>query len=387
MKKVNYIYEADDDRLKDFLLSFINKLIIIALSFIVYFSIFYPISLNAYKSDRQNITETKEVILDIGLDSKLMHSDENKKQVYSLTSSYGYYVRTLLRYDYENSGYDLEADPDNYSLKKEEIDLFPEINGYNDDFFGFFYTEYALDKDLYELETYTKEDYFRYQILKIDDESSGQQFFKNEGNDYPHLKDEVRIALYNYVVIGATSSKYSKIDKAFFNYFSTLFEEAGNLLLTYEPYKSAYDSYNVSYQKVYDFSVLSIYLSFILSLISVVIIVPIFNHNKQNVSQLILRRVDLDNEGKIKPRIYIVRFIYDLFRNFPSIIVPAIVLNIELVFTSIFSIGSFPINLFGIALVLSLMNIVSLMFGLIRKDHKNLLAMINNTDNYYVKRY
>ena len=385
MKDAKYSYELDNNRLKDFLLSFINTVIIIAASFAIYFSVFFPISKTQYGKDRSNVEETSQTLFDIGYESKLYHGDKDKKETYSLTSSYRYYVRTLLRYDYENSDYDLEKDPDNFKLKKDEIDLFPEIKDFDDDFFGYFYVTYCFSNNLVNYQGKEPIEYFKYEILNIDDENGGGKFFV-DGVSYPHLKSDVRTALYNYVVLSATNKAYGNVDKEFFAYFTNLYEESGNVLLTYLPYKEAYDLYSYSYNRIHNFNKLAIYVSFFISLIIVAIIVPLCNKHKQNIAQLILKRVDLSKNEETKPRIFITRFFYDLLRYFPAIVIFAFAISQEILFEGMFYIGFIPISLFVLASIVFIIDIVSIMIGMIRKDTRNLCALISDSDNYSITR-
>lgn len=384
-KKITYIYEQDNSRGKDFLLSFINKVAVILFSFAIFFSIFYPIGITKYSEDKIALEENRKIALNIGLESKLMHSDDKEEQVYSLTSSYKYYLRTLLRYNYEQSDYDLDLDPDRYKSKQEEMDLFPEVIGFNDDFLGYFYVTYAVDKNIVDYKEVEPSTYFLNNILKINDASVGGQFFISSTN-YPILIPNVRTALFNYEVMKNNASSNASIDSKFFSYFVKLYEEAGNFLLKYAPYKEAYDAFNVIYEKLDNFNKLSIYTSFFSSLIILCLIVPLFNRHKQNVGQLILKRVDLSEDLKVKPRIYLTRMIYDLFRNLPSIIFLAFIVSQNVLFEGLFNLGSFPVSLFLIAIILSLINVISLMLGLIRKDNRNLCMIISNSDHYYIKK-
>lgn len=386
-KQITYKYEFENSRGKDFLLSLLNKVFILVISFLLYASVFLPIGLTTLKETRANLNASKEIVLNIGLESKLMHSDSKKEKVYSLTESYKYYVRTILRYDYECGDYDLVTDPDNYKLKQEEMDLFPLVSAYNDDFLGYFYVTYASAHTLVDYQGQAPSDYFKYEVLNIDDLEDGGVFFTNDGlNQYPHLKSEVRTALYRYVVLGSSDSSASRIDSGFFTYFSKIYEKAGNILLEYEPYKNAYDQYVSSYNKIYEYDTLTVYVGFFVSVLIVSIIVPLFNKHKQNLGQLVLRRVDLNSEEKMTPRIYLVRFIYDIFRNFPTIAIFAFFVSQEVLFGTLFSIGPLPVSLLVLILIPLMMNIASLMLGLIRHDTRNLLALINNTDNYQIKK-
>ena len=385
-KNVTYTYELDNSRWKDFLLSLINKLVIVVFSFVVFFSIFYPISVSKYSGDRAKLEESRKVALNIGLESKLMHSDEKKEQVYSLTSSYKYYLRTLIRYSYEHSDYDLNVDPDNYKAKQEEMSLFPEVTNYNDDFLGYFYVTYAADKNIVDYGGAEPSSYFINNILKINDASEGGMFFTNVSDKYPTLIPSVRTALFNYEVNKSNTSSNASIDSKFFSYFVKLYEEAGNFLLKYAPYKEAYDTYNAAYDRINNFNKLSIYVSFFSSLIICCLIVPLFNRHKQNVAQLILKRVDLSDDLKVKPRVYFTRMIYDLVRNAPSIVFIAFVVSQNVLFEGLFYIGTYPVTLLLVAIILSIINIISLMLGLVRKDNRNLCMLLSNSDHYYVKK-
>lgn len=384
-KKITYIYELDNSRWKDFLLSFINKLLIILFSFGIFFSIFYPIGVNRFSEDKKILNESREIVLNIGLESKLMHSDDKKEQVYSLTSSYKYYLRTLLRYSYEHSDYDLNLDPDNYKSKQEEMSLFPEIIDFNDDFLGYFYVTYALNKNIVDYDETEPQSYFLNNVLKINNASEGGQFFVSSTN-YPVLIPSIRTSLFSYEVNKNNSSNNASIDSKFFSYFVKLYEEAGNSLLKYAPYKEAYDTYNRIYEKINNFNTLSIYVSFFSSLIIICLVVPLLNKHKQNPAQLILKRVDLSDNLKVKPRIYLTRMIYDLFRNVPSIIFLAFVVSQNVLFEGLFYLGAFPISLFLIAIILSLLNVISLMLGLVRRDYKNLCMILSNSDHYLIKK-
>lgn len=379
-----YILERNTKRWLSILSSALDFGFIAALSIGLYFAAFFPIYNTVLSQDVALETSSREEITNIGTSSKLMHLQADSTSVYSLDNSYKYFVRTLLRYSYEGplSTYDMEEDADGYKSKEEEMHLFPLIKDgeyFDDDFLGYFYTKFSPEKRL-ESEIVNPKEHYVVDILGVDKEALSSEFYETPAlSTYPILNAKTRSSLFSYHVLKVFTGDLSNIDRAFYSAFVKNYEDAGNLLLQYEPYKNAFDAYDQSYSKLLTFKVSAAVMSFLVSEILLLGVVTLFTPLHGTLGQWVFKRASLDDEEQYRAKNHFLRVLTGLLRYFPSIIPLCIFIDLNVLFASL---GALPISLFLICVLCLALDLVSTMLLLVKKEPRSLFDLLCGTYTY-----
>lgn len=381
---------------RPFLMSLLNTVFILLTSLAVFFATFFPIGNSLYGEDKKQMNIDAELLYSIGEDAKLLHRFDNG-DIYSINNSYEYYLRTILKYNYENSNYDLDSDIEKYKEKQETFAPFINIsvtdNTVTDDFFGNFYTQFILDKKdvdgnlVLDYKSINPKEYFYHEILDIDNE--GSKFFKESNGEYPYLKDDVRKALYSYNFLKNVNDKYYQVDVKFFRFFVQKFNISGEFLKKYAAYGPILNRHNEIYAKLQNYDKIAVFASFFASFISLIVIFPLFNKYKRNPAEMILNRTYLaekDEEEFVSTKSLIIRFFYGIIKYFFVLFILCFLINPNLAFQGLFNLGAFPISLFLLAIISLLISGISLSISIARKDKKNLENLVSQTRIYTVEK-
>ena len=336
----------------------------------------------------------RKTLLGIAEESKLIHFFDDGSY-YTVNNSYEFYLRTLLKYNYEHSDYDLSADSERYKNKQDTFKPFTDIavteDTITDDFFGDFYTKFIIGKcDLdnnliVDFKGQNPKEYFYYEVLDID--GVGATFFEATTGAFPYFKKEVRQALYSYNFLKTIGDKEYQIDKQFFQYFVQIYNISGELLTKYGNYKELLTSHDLIYSKLINYDILGISVSFAAAYLLLIVILPLFTKYKQNLGEFMLHRtylVDTGESEKFTAKSYLIRIAYGLIKYLPAGFLTCAILNPSLAFTTMFYLGTFPVSLFLIALVALIVNTVSICISIIKSKEKNLETMLSGTRVYSV---
>lgn len=382
MKK-NYSIERNARRGLAFLASLLDLVFAAVLGIVIYLAAFYPIYNASYSGTIAECDEARKTMLRIGCDSKLMHLQSDGDSVYTLNNSYQYYVRTVLRYSYESGDYDLVNDPEKYNEKKAEMDLFPAIvtndDSFDDDFLGFFYTSYVPEHGLVELGTQPK-DFYLENVLEI--HGAGKAFWAEPGVAHPVLNPSIRTALFRYNVLKLASNETSQADRDFFAYFTKIYENAGNVLLDYPEYRAAYDIYNADYSAVLSYKTMAFTLSAAISYLVLFVGVSLLLPYHSTLGQTIFHMASLDEEGEFRFGGFLLSRLLGLIKYFPIVLPLGLVVDAQILFETF---GGTPLNLVLVALLATLIDIVSTLLLMTKKDARSLfdLASRNYTFRYF----
>lgn len=388
--KKEYSFYREKSGIRSFLVNLIDSISILLCAFILLGTISVPIYYGVVKEKEEEATALRKEMTEIGLESKLLHVFDDGA-AYSLNNFYAYWVRVLLKYTYENSDYDMDSDPDNYKEFKNEFDVFPSITNnpdyVDDDFIGYYYTKYAVDKvdsENNKIVDYKGKDpkqYFYEDVLLIGEDN---KFFEKpvDGN-YPLLKKEVRTDLFTIHLMNISKSEY---DNEFFAFFTTAFENAGNLLLKEERYHTPYIKYVDLDKDLQLFYSLSIVLSISIAYIVSLGILPIFFRYKRTIGHLVMKNVMLDEEMDLSFKSHALRFGYGLIRHFYLIMIIGFAIHPSFVFNNLFYIFVMPISLFMIVLLTLTFNVISVGVAVTRRDGRNIENLLTNTAEYRMTR-
>lgn len=395
MMKMKLFYEKNSQRC--FLMTLLNAFFVIVFGLVIYYSALLPIKNANYKEDEIQMLDDRATLNQMATDAKLLHNFDNGDQ-YSINNYYEYYLRTLLKYNYENSSYDLDEDIEKYNEKKDTFKPFIdiEVNGnvVNDDFLGNFYTQYIVDKKdsnnnlVIDFSNTNPKDYFYYEILDIDNE--GAKFFKDTSGEYPYFKDDVRKALYSYNFLKLVDDDYYQIDKEFFQFFVQKYNISGEFLLKCDNYATLLERHNSIYQTLLNYDTMSTFVSYGISLIVITLIIPLFTKYHRNPGELILKRAFIkDSEEKEEVTIVslLIRFAYGIIKYLFAGFIISLFINLTVSFVvPVFTIGAFSVSLFVLTIISLLVNSISLSISKIRGDNKNLECLISRTRVFVVEK-
>lgn len=381
---------------RPFLICLLNSVFILLGSLAIFFATFFPIGNALYGEDKKQMNEDVEVLYSIGEEAKLIHRFDNG-DIYSINNSYEYFLRTILKYNYENSDYDLDIDSEKYKEKQDTFKPFIDISvtetTVNDDFMGNFYTQFIEGKKdtdgnlVLDFGSTNPKDYFYYEVLDID--GDGAKFFETTSGEYPYLKDDVRRALYSYNFLKNVSDKYYKVDTEFFQFFVQKFNISGEFLIKYEAYGPLLIRHNEIYTKLQNYDRTAIFVSSLAGFLSIIVIFPLFNKYKRNPAEIIFNRaylVEKDEEEVASTKSFVIRCFYGVIKYFFAIFLLAFFVNPNLAFQGLFNLGVFPVSLFLFGIISLLINAVSLSISIARKDKKNLENLISQTRIYTVEK-
>jgi len=345
----------------------LDLLFVFIFSLTLYFSLAKPIlNLTSYPLDKKSKEEYSSLVIKVGEESHLFRYYEDEKAISTVDGLYRIYITMHIKLCYESySEYQTELDSYGY---KDKLDIFKNYEkiSYENGFLEEFYLDYIIDKKdinnnkIVSYDETNKYEYYVLNVLKVEEE--GKEFFNyNESNfkEIPHLNLDTCRYLFQYNFMGVSYSTLREVDNAFFSYFLTLYNEAGDLLLKEKEYSEALNMYNEYYSKVNSYDIYSLLLTFLTSYLIYFILIPLLNSNKQTLSERILNIVKLNlyKEFKITTFLYylIIEFIYSFIcAYFLSLIVG----GVNLVNYKFIIIGLFTINLSHITLLFLILDAI-----------------------------
>ena len=255
-----------------------------------------------------------------------------------------------------------------------------------DDNVGKFYTKFAptrVDENDLPLVSYSKEEalsIYYHQILHLEDPNKGGKFFNYiDDTSFPHLKDDVRKLLFDYVVCQLPSEKATLLDKEFFDYFYVFFNDAANLLIKDKEYSAAYASFSACHERLLRFDYLSTYVSYLIGIVVIGLIVPLFLKNGRSFSNLLTKTYYVNEDDEFTPTNYLLRFLAYILKSYWLIFPLGMISSMYVVTTNIFVIGGFGINnllFIGISVIISIFSILT---SLLTKEHRNFDALLSLT--------
>lgn len=383
---------------RPFFMTLLNSLFILLGSLLIYFSVFTPIENNVYGEKIEQFKKDEETLFSIGEQSKLIKRFDSG-QLYTVNNYYEYYLRVLLKYNYEHSSYDLEEDPDKYNDKKNSFEPFIDIavteNTISDDFMGDFFTKFIVGKEdedgnlVLDYKGENPKQYFYYGVLDIDGE--GSAFFNDsiDGN-YPLFKEEVRSALFAVNFNKNYAGEGPDIDKAFLEFFLQKLNYSGDFLMKYKEYGYVLDRYNSTYDVLFEYDQISTFTSISVSFLVFIFVVPLCNKKRQNLAEIILKRIYLKDKGEeggvVSFTSFIIRALYGIIKYFYLITIFSFFTNPAVGFTPLIALGSFPISIFTLGFLTILVSAISLSISMIRPDKKNLENLISKTRIYVIEK-
>ncbi len=383
-----------------FYINVIESLFILIGTIILFYVVARPILFYAtpYLNDINLKEKSGNELTDILVESNLAEYDKKTNVLSTVDSLYSSFVYKNIKYCYESYKdiYKENLDEYGYETKLDFFNSVEEIN-YQNDNLGYFYTEYIIGKldvngDLIiNIDDSNKYNYFIYEVLDIDEE--GNKFFEYDKNDlsiYPHLKLYVCRYLFQYHLMDVSYSTLRDTDNEFYNYFKDRYKEAGNYLLMYSDYEENLSLYNNLYDKT-ELNLLSTsILSYVGSLFIFSFIIPLCFKDKETLSLKLFKCKRLNKKDKATYLNYFLDGLKSFLYNFYTLLFSLFIFGgTNLLNIHFLEIGVFTFNSLHIILLSLIVNMISLLILLIKKNSQGLFSLITKTkyfENILIKK-
>ena len=361
----------------------LDWLILLILALGILFGLVAPI-LSAQTS-YQELTKQKDdnyaTVQNIGIESKLIAVDSSSHTNYTFDMMFKMYVAEHILLSYEYS-------PNNLSdvgFKTDLIDKSIPKASYNDDFLGYFYTNYLVDKkdenNLLIVASDNYKEYYCQNILKIDE----NDWWVKDGDNIPHLKDDYARYLTEYVLLGRSYSTIRNVYQNFEAYFSSLYSKAGSDLMKVPAYINAYNNYNDAYDKLN--TIRTNWTNIVTGILFLLtyIVYPLVRGNYQTLGCQIFHLGYININHQFKYYHYLLRIAGSFITTFFILgLVGLIFVGSSYFGIVIFSLGSSAFTV-GIGVGLSLIiNLISFITTLFTRKGKDFGDLISGTQDYEI---
>ena len=313
-------------RSRSFMAMALDSIIVCILTIVLFYAGANPI-LNANGQNDLIALKDEESskLMSILKDSHLAAYDDETGVLSTPESLYNVFVYQNIKYCYENYPeiYKDDLDEYGYETKKE---FFKDVNeiSFDNDYLGYFYTNYIIDKkdlnneNILDINKDNANEYFVNEVLDLNKEE-GSKFFEINNNDYscyPRLNKDVCRYLFQYHLMNVSYSTLRDVDNAFYNYFLDRYVEAGNYLLEYEEYANALNNYNSYYDQIQSNLLTAVILTYTVIILIYYFIIPVFLPNKSSFAGFLLKIHRLTDDKKSKLYIYFLTGINSYLHNF-----------------------------------------------------------------------
>lgn len=361
----------------------LDAIIFIALFFVIYYSASYQIlKATSYKNDLTLKENYATEVINIGVESKLYEYDEETKVISTVESVYTQFIYRNIKLCYEKYPEIYKEDLETYGYDDEtfkNIDIETYENGHLSQFYLNFIID-KVDKHNNKIVNYTEENKYEYyvlNVLKVKDE--GSEFFDYVENDYetlPRLKKDICRYLFQYNVKNISYSTLRTVDSNFYNFFVSIYQEAGDLLMKYDSYNNAFNNYEYYYELVNKELLNTVLITFLISFIILYIVVPQIFKNNMTLGRFFLKIVKLSNEKEYKIKGFFIETLFNLIKCFCLFAFFTLVAGgLNLVNFKFLTIGIVTISSLHVSLLAIIYSFISFIFLLARKTNDGLSEM------------
>lgn len=367
MKK-NYSYNQDfkapfakkfSSNAIDFIIIFLLSVI---LSFIGYFSFS---NTDYYKAQVSYINERIDAINDLAIDAKLAKVDEDGELLDNV-SFFNYYLDShiLLSYSLDSASFDEQG------ISQTDIDTHIKntpVATYEVDSLAYFYV-YYLDEYNGKSDIEDK----KLEFVSLLKEQDGAKELYTFTNEFPTLKSDVAINIFNYLYNDDTSGYDTYSDVA--NIFTSVLNNSISIFQTLPSYISLYEQYDIGYKGLLDIINIILVIAYSVSFILIYVLPTFFLQDGQSVGRkcthTILASVD---ESKIKPFSVVIRYLFNYITYF------FMTFFIAFIFSGVDSLlyASFPF--YVLPLISFILCMVNVIFALVNKKVNSLTDVMSRS--------
>lgn len=367
MKK-NYSYNQDfkapfgkkfSSNAIDFVIIFLLSVI---LSFVGYFSFS---NTDYYKAQVSYINEQIDAINDLAIDAKLAKVDEDG-ELLDNASFFNYYLDShiLLAHSLDSASFDEQG------ISQTDIDMHIKntpVATYEVDSLAYFYV-YYLDEYNGKSDIEDK----KLEFVNLLKEQDGVEKLYSFDGDFPTLKSDVAINIFNYLYNDDTLGYDTYSDVA--NAFTSVLNNSISIFQTLPSYISLYEQYDIGYKSLLDVINIILVISYSVSFILIYILPIFFLQDGQSLGRKFTHTILVSvDESKIKPISVVIRYLFNYITYF------FMTFFIAFIFSGVDSLlyASFPFYIFPlISFILCMVNVI---FALVNKKVNSLTDVMSRS--------
>ena len=317
----------------------------------------YSLESEARLIDLYDFTEVKQ-------DEPISQEDQYQKYLY----------RLLLRSD-EISGNALLGENKFEYIPKNTFTLCVD-----NDYFAYYYVKFIPEnpnKGLPEINIDSL-DYFNENVLK----NINENYFSFDENNYYYLNFDYAKDLYSYLFIDKSNQNGETVYNSLYDFFNETINDSLTTFMNYVPFKEKYDEYRINYQKLVGVSVGTNVVSYSISFLVLLILVPIIDKkNRRTLGNFSSKIAPFDYEDKklSLPKVLLKNLLFFVDTYWINLIVSFFTIGNAGNNFVLFNIGNFEFINFYLMLISMVILLINIVSGIANKDKRLLDELMSGT--------
>ena len=333
-----------------------------------------------YLNNKSVVNETVNDIYKMESEAKLIDLyDLNNKKVNEPISSDDLFIKYINQHlvkAYNEGSKEIFKNIDEIDLS-----IYSEAS-IDNDYLAYFYVTFIpnnLDKGFVIDYSTTPIIYFNNTILNP--LRSNYDYFSFNENDFYCLKEEYASDLYSYLYLNSNNETGKVIFDNLKEFFIDTLNNSFSLFNNYTPFKEAYEVYNTHFNELVKESVITNTLSYLISFIILMVVIPLVNKNFYTLGELSSKTRLFDyKDRKIKFYQPLIKSIFFFIETYwVNIVVSVFTIGSTGLSFSLFNIGNFSFTIFYLILISMFILVINIVFGIINKDKRLFEEYISNT--------
>ena len=221
-------------------------------------------------------------------------------------------------------------------------------------------------------------DYFNENILK----NVNENYFSLDENEYYYLNFDYAKDLYSYLFIDKANQNGETIYNALYDFFNETINDSLTSFMNYVPFKEKYEEYRINYQKLVGVSVGTNVVSYAISFVILLILVPILDRkNHRTLGNLSTKIAPFDYEDKklSLPKVLLKNLLFFVDTYWINLIVSFFTIGNAGNNFVLFNIGSFEFINFYLMLISMVILVANIVTGIVNKDKRLLDELMSGT--------
>ena len=250
----------------------------------------------------------------------------------------------------------------------------------DNDYLAYFYVKFIPENPNKGLPEINIEplDYFNENILK----NVNQNYFSFDENDYYYLNFDYAKDLYSYLFTDKSNQNGETVYNALNDFFNETINDSLTSFMNYLPFKEKYEEYRMNYQKLVGVSVGTNVISYAISFVILLILVPIIDKkNHRTLGNLSTKIAPFDYEDKklSLPKVLLKNLLFFVDTYWINLIVSFFTIGNAGNNFVLFNIGSFEFINFYLMLISMVILVINIVTGIANKDKRLLDELMSGT--------
>lgn len=337
-----------------------------------------------YQKNNQVVNTKIEKMLELTSDAYLSKKN-SEGELLSLNDMYKEYAtgHILLSYECNQVEFNQKGVNDLYNNEKIKDKYFA-IDSSKDYLANLYYNYLpSLGDEYFDFEGLSTSEYYKKVLRETNKDLSMFDLEK----EYPTLKVEFAICLYEYIVLEKTMDNPDGLNAntVFADIFTKTFDYNSALFQGLDFYQVEFKEYQNSYQKLVNLINFTYFISYSESFVLLFVIIPLFFKNRLSLGDLVGGFVVINNENKKLTFVQrLINILLDYLLYFDSIFIIAFVIGgTTAISFSLFKIGNINISLMSFIVITLIFAFVNYLVSYIRKDKASIKDVLSSSIYLY----